>query len=123
MALIDVSFLMRDPDFADSATLIIRTMTVNQHGEGEITETSEPITASIQKPTAEQLTFVPESARLDDFITVYYNGELFAQRPGGYADMILWRGRRYQVMHIVENYINFGGGHTVALCGMEEVHA
>jgi len=123
MALIDVSDLLRDPDFTNLVTLIRRTSTVNQHGENVLTETACNIAASVQGINAEDLVKLPEGARLSDVITVFYRGELQPESKGGYSDIIVWQGRRYQVKTIDENFMNFGAGFTRAICVMEEVHA
>lgn len=123
MALIDVSDLLRDPDFTNVVTLIRRGSSVNEHGENVLTETSCNIVASIQGVNAEDLTKLPEGARLSDVITVYFRGELQPEAPNGYSDIIVWHGHRYQVKTVDENFMNFGAGFTRALCVMEEVRA
>lgn len=121
MALIDVSDLLRDPDFTNVVTLIRRASTVNTHGEHVMTETSCNIVASVQGINAEDIVRLPEGARLSDIITVYYRGDLQPESKGGYSDLIVWQGRRYTVKTIDENFINFGAGFTRAICVMEEV--
>lgn len=122
MALIDVSDLLRDPDFTNVVTLIRRTSTINGHGEHEMTESPCNIVASVQGINTEDLVRLPEGARLQDLITVYYRGELQAESKGGYADIIVWQGHRYQVVTVDESFMNFGAGFTRALCKMEEVN-
>lgn len=121
MALIDVSDLLRDPDFTNVVTLIRRSVSINGHGENVMSETSCPIVASVQGLNAEDIVKLPEGARLSDVITVFYRGDLQPESKGGYSDIIVWQGRRYQVKTIDENFINFGAGFTRAICVMEEV--
>ena len=121
MALIDVSDLLRDPDFTNTVTLIRRAVAVNEHGETVMTETPCYITAVVQGANAESLERVPEGARLSDLIEVYYKGALHAESPGGYADVIVWSGKRYQVFEVVEDFMNFGAGFTKAICKLEAV--
>lgn len=123
MALIDVSDLLRDPDFTNIVTLIRRTSSINGHGEHTMTENACNIVASVQGINTEDLERLPEGARLHDLITVYYRGDLQAESVGGYADVILWQGKRYQVVTVDENFINFGAGFTRAICKMEETRA
>lgn len=123
MARIDVSELLSDPDFTDSITLIIRASTVDSFGENVMTETASTITAVVQGYSTETLERVPTGARLSDLIEVYYRGQLTAERPGGYADVIVWRGKRYQVFEITEDFINYGVGFTKAVCKLEGVNA
>ena len=121
MALIDVSDLLRDPDFTNVVTLIRRSVSINGFGENVMSETSCPIVASVQGLNAEDIVKLPEGARLSDVITVFYRGDLQPESKGGYSDIIVWQGRRYQVKTIDENFINFGAGFTRAICVMEEV--
>jgi hypothetical protein len=123
MALIDVSELLTDPDFTNTATLIRRSSTVNTYGENTMVETSSSITAVVQGANTESLERVPEGARLSDLIDVYYKGQLTAESPGGYADIIVWQGKRYQVFEVVEDFMNYGAGFTKAVCKLEAVNA
>ena len=83
MALIDVSDLLRDPDFTNVVTLIRRASAVNDHGEHVMTETSCNIVASVQGINSEDIVRLPEGARLSDVITVYYRGDLQPESKGG----------------------------------------
>ena len=123
MALIDTSFLLTDPDFTNQVTLIRRSVAINTYGEGQLTETQSTITAVVQGDNTEMLEFVPEGARLSDLITVWYRGQLTAEQPGGYADIIVWSGKRYQVKEVSEDFMNFGAGFTKAICMLEPVNA
>ncbi len=123
MALIDVSDLLRDPDFTNVVTLIRRASTINAHGEHVMTETPFNIVASVQGINTADLVRLPEGARLQDLITVYYRGDLQAESKDGYADIIVWQGHRYQVRTVDEEFMNFGAGFTRAICSMEEVSA
>ena len=121
MALIDVSDLLRDPDFTNVVTLVRRSSSINEHGEHVMTETPCNILASVQGANAEDIVRLPEGARLSDIITVYYRGDLQPESKGGYSDLIVWQGRRYTVKIVDENFMNFGAGFTRAICVMEEV--
>lgn len=124
MAMLDVSDILLDPELTDLVTLIHRQSNVNGHGENELTETVVPnVRMCVQGAGPEALERVPDAARLSDLITVYYRGELTAESPGGYCDVIMWRGRRYQVKVIPSNYMNFGAGYTMADCLLEAANA
>ena len=123
MALIDVSELLLDPDFADDAILIKRTLSVNANGEAVISEMEIPITAVIQGVNNKDLVKLPEGARLSDAITVFYQGQLQAESQNGYSDIIVWCGRRYEVGPVTENFMNHGAGFTKAICVGEHVRA
>jgi hypothetical protein len=87
-----------------------------------LTETSSSITAVVQGANTETLERVPEGARLSDLIDVYYKGVLHAESPSGYADVIVFGGKRYQVFQVIEDFVNFGAGFTKAVCKLEPVN-
>ena len=116
--MIDVSELLTDPDFSSTATLIKRASTVNEFGEQVIVETPITIIAVVQSAGKETLTRIPAGARLSDIIDVYYKGTLEVQSTGGYADVIVWRGRRYQVQDTEQRDY-----YTKAICSLEAVSA
>lgn len=123
MAKIDVSEILCDPDFLDVVQLIKRASTVNQYGEHVLSETTCNIKACVQSIGSEDLEKMPEGARLHDMIMVYYKGELFPERKGGYSDIIFWQGYRYEVLTIDQNFLNYGKGFTKAICKMENQRA
>lgn len=122
MANIDVSFLLSDPDFTDQITLIHRAATINDFGEMELTETPETITAVVQGPNTEDLVQNPTAAWLTDAISIWWRGTFTVEAPGGYSDVIVWRGRRFIVEMVDEDFVNWGTGWTRALCRLEAVN-
>lgn len=123
MAKIDVSDLLLDPDFLDNVTLIRRSSTVDGNGEGVLSETPSTVKMCVQGANTETLQRMPEGARLSDIITVYYRGALNVESAGGYADVIVWGGKRYQVKETPEDFMNYGNGFTMANCLLEPVNA
>lgn len=124
MAKIDVSDLLTDPDFTDKATLIHRAQTVNNKGRAALTETivTPPITVVVQNIDTEILEKYPDLATLSDKITVWYRGVLTAESVNGYSDVVVWKGDRYLVKYVDEDYMNFGKGWTKAVCVLEKVN-
>lgn len=120
MALIDVTELLTDPDFTDHITILSRTSSVNTHGENQLTETSRAAVAVVEAGSGETLKRLPAGAVLTDYITVYTREHLVADSPGGYADVILWDGKRYLVQ-VVTSWTNWGPGWTQADCLIEKV--
>jgi hypothetical protein len=118
MALLDVSELLADPDFCDQITRIARSVTLVK-GETTIAETSGMIYGSVQGAEKEDLEKVPEAAILSDIIRVYSNSRLYPERPSGYSDIIVWKGARYAVKTVPEDFMHFGGGHCMALAVKE----
>jgi hypothetical protein len=123
MALIDVSELLTDPDVTTAVTLIRRASSVNEFGENALIETPVQITAVVQSGSSETITRAPEGVLLSDIISVYYAGILTGQQVGGYADVIIYNGRRYTVYEVPENFMNHGAGFTMANCKLEAVNA
>lgn len=122
MALQDLAQYMIDPDFVDEVTLIRRTpQVIGDKGRASFAETSSQVYMSVQGMKAETLNREPNDAWLTDAIDVYYAGVLYGAAPEGYADVIVWRGKRYQVEAVVENYSNYGAGWTHAVCRLEPV--
>ena len=119
MAQIDVSELLVDPDFTDRVTRIQRSSSVNGFGEHVLVETPSPIIAVVQSGDTDELTRMPDGLRLADIITVYYRGELSLESPGGYADVIVWRGNRYVAKEMIQQNLNYGAGFTQAMCLLE----
>jgi hypothetical protein len=123
MALIDVSYLLNDPDFSDSFTLITRTQTINSYGESVLSESSSTVYGVIQAIDGDILKRVPQDAQLGVEIVVYYRGKLNAEKAGGYCDVIVWNNVRYLVKNVIENYINWGSGWSSAVCSRELAYA
>lgn len=121
MADIDVSDLLLDPDFTSEVTLISRAASVDEHGESVLDEVSRRVSAVVQGSQSEDLIRLPEGARLSDLITVYLRGRLHTETDDGYADVIVFDGKRYQVRTVDEDYMNFGAGYTRAICSLESV--
>lgn len=115
--MIDVSELMDDPDFVspDPVVLIRRKQAVNNFGEGELTETSTGIVGIVQAGAGDMLERLPDAAKLNETIRIWTRTVLQAEGEGdGYADLILWQGRRWQVMPRMY-WGNWGNGYTKAI--------
>jgi hypothetical protein len=125
VARIDVSELMRDPDFLSSVTLIRRTNTVASTGEVTVSNGSSASVSMVVQPGAgDMLERLPESVRSKELITLWYKSELYNQAttPGNYADIVVWRGRRFVVEH-VEPFDNWGRGYYQGVASLEALSA
>ena len=120
MARIDVSFLLKDPDFVNSISIVRRTTTVNDFGENELTEETISAIASVQAADGKTLLSLPETARLEDYKNIYTKTKLIADETGKYSDIIIWEGNRYQLIKIYP-WGNFGQGWYKGLCKIEKV--
>ncbi len=113
MALIDVSDLMSDPDFADEFTVRRCVQTMNETGRPGVTFTDIPAIGSVQSSDGATLDVQPEGSRSVEMIAVFTTFPLREVSAGFEADRIVWRGREYRVTK-VRDYTNFGGGHVEA---------
>jgi hypothetical protein len=120
MAFIDVSELMTDSDFTDSVTLITRVQAINEYGENVLTETSTTATMIVQPASPHDMEFLPEGGKIHETKSVFYKGVFSDMVGSGYTDIILWNGKRYQVVP-VDDFTNWGVGYTHALAVMESV--
>ena len=116
MARLNVGRLLLNPAFTDPVKLIQRMETIDAVGRVVLTETITDIIAVVQDRGPQMLTRLPEGAYLTDEITVIYRGELSAQRVNGYADMVEWKGKRYEVKNVSDDFQNYGKGFTKAQC-------
>lgn len=124
MSDLDISFLLRDPDFVSKdIPLIKRTSMVDDYGRNQLIETQSKIDAVVQPATPEILDKLPYGATLSDSIFVYYSGRLSAEEESsGYCDVIVWQGKRWLVKSIPEDYMHIGNGWTKALCIKEKLN-
>ena len=123
MALQDVAQYMIDPDFVDQVLLQRRTpQGVDQYGRTTFVTNTSPVYMCVQGKKEEKLTREQNDAWLTDAIDVYYAGILYGASPGGYADVVVWKDKRYQVESVVDNYSNYGAGWTHAVCRLEAVN-
>lgn len=124
MGQIDVSELLVDPDFVEQTpvTVISRTSTVNNRGRNELAEVSRNVIAVVQPASGNTLKRLPDGAQLSRWCTVYTQQTLKEGGEGGYPDIVVWKGRRYQVQ-LVADYSNWGAGWTRADCELEGVES
>jgi hypothetical protein len=117
---IDITELLSDPDFTDQLQLIKRTETIGDDGRTILAEAASTITVVVQAPEASILIRYPDLAEYNSKVCIWYRGELSVAGEGTYADMIVWRNRRWQAWRIVEDYMNWGAGWTMAIFVAEE---
>jgi len=123
MARINVSRILRSPQFTDDIVIYRRLAVVNEFGEEVLTD-SDPINdvAVVQNASVNDLKFLPDSAELSNSIAVYYNGILNLETETTYADVIMWKGKRYQVENL-EAWDNWGQGFFKAICLQVDAYA
>lgn len=119
MAQIDVSELMVDPDFIDKITLIHQSSSVNSHGENVIGETSVYTVGSVQPANEKAIKRLPDALQVSDMSSFWVKGVIIATEPGKYTDVLVFRGKRYQIVSI-QNWSNFGAGFSEGICVEEQ---
>lgn len=116
--MIDVSELMDDPDFVspDPVTVTRRAVDVNTHGETVLNPTTTAIVAIVQNGPGDMLERRPEAAVYSEYIRVWSRFQFEAESVGGYADIVNFRGKQYQVMPR-DFWGNWGQGYNKVLAG------
>lgn len=118
MALIDVTQLLHDPDFIDPVSIVTRVPTVNTFGENAIVETTADTFGSVQAASGKDLKRLPEALQLADVSSFWIQGVIQASATGQYASILVFKGKRYQVIH-VDDWSNFGAGYCKGFCVAE----
>jgi galactose-6-phosphate isomerase len=120
MADLDVSFLLDDSLFVDEFQLFKRQASVNQDGEGIMPDgKAVNCTGSVQPASQRDIERLPEALRNHEAIRIYTREVLSADEQGRYADVVVWRGSRWQVK-AVDDWSNYGDGYVKAICLMEQ---
>lgn len=88
--------------FATRYNCLHRAQSISVYGETVLTETAFTIQASIQPTTGKELEFLPESAFLTESIKIFSKEALTSAIPGGYGDIVIFNGVRYQVVRSMQ---------------------
>ena len=116
--MIDISFLLEDPDFVSPVTL---SRDKGEWEEGRFLHKRTPMTilASVQPAASEDVVMTPQGNQINCDIAVYSASPILATRQGdgseeeGTADEIQWRGEWY-VVRGAEEWSDYG--YCKALC-------
>ncbi len=121
MPALDVSEVLNDPDIAgDAFTVLRRTQTVNNYGEGGVATQTLPAFGSVQ-PTGDNSLVREEAYQVQaNSITVYTTFPLRgpgkdAQGNSYQPDVVVWQGNHYLVK-VVNDWSSFGTGFVQADC-------
>jgi hypothetical protein len=123
MARINVSRILRSPRYTDEILIYRRIDVINEFGEFTPVD-QDPITdiAVVENASVNDLKMLPDTATLDNTILVIYNGLLNLETEDTYADIVLWKGKRYQVRD-VKDWSNWGQGFIKAICQQVDAYA
>ena len=116
MALIDVSDILCDPDFADRGIVCERNIqTIGEDGMAHNETKRIKFTGVVTPDTGDLLERLDEGERVKGRITIHSQVPLRDGAEGGSADIVIWKGKRYTVSRI-SDLTNFGRGFTRASC-------
>lgn len=116
MALLDVSEILFDPDFADTGIICERSIqAIGDDGMAINDLTMITFTGVVTPDMGDVLERVDEGERIKGRITIHSRFQLRDGAEGGSADIIVWKGKRYTVSK-VSDLGNFGRGFTRASC-------
>lgn len=118
MAEIDVTELFTDPDFVDEMQIVRRKAAVNSRGENMVKETTIEAVGSIQPTDGKTLQRLPEALRLKNLSTFWVRGVINTTQGCAYPDVLVFKGRRYQVEHVFD-WTNWGAGWSEGVCVFE----
>lgn len=119
MGQIDVTEVLADPDFVDAITLIHRTPNVDDFGNNQLTERSEPTYGSVQPASGRTLQRLPEALRVANVSSFWVKGKIVSDGSCQYPDIISFKGQRYAVQ-VVFDYTNWGEGWCEGTCVREK---
>ena len=107
--MLDLSFLMDDPDFCSSCVLRSFRITGNDHGRPIYEKTEKQIVAVIQPATAEDMQRLAETAGgvTTETLVIYTQEKLSTGAHENGADMIVFEGQVYEVCQ-VEDFLPNG---------------
>jgi hypothetical protein len=117
MALLDVSEVLADPDFADPLVCERITQIVGSDGIAVNTPREIPFVGVVTTDTGAVLDRAAAGERVLETITVHTPFRLIAGEPGITADVARWDGRRYTVARVAKNS-HFGRGFVAASCDL-----
>ena len=120
MALIDITELLDDPDFADAFFLMRQTQTVDSNGLAHNAETATPCEGACFPGSGNKLIRTRDGDRVEADITIVTRTILHDGRGAVPADSVEWMGQRYVVTY-VEDYANWGGGFVQAHCNLTDL--
>lgn len=116
MPLLDVSDILSDPDFADSA-IVTRTAVANDTATGRTIRvpTDIPISVVYTSDKGQSLRRNPEAAISEGSVMFHSTFRFTDGGDGLDADIVTFLGRQWTVVS-VDDYSRYGAGFTVATC-------
>lgn len=112
MSLVDISFLIEDPDFAQPFIAYRKSGTWKK---GKFIQDENKIShfGIIQPASTEDIEQLPEGDRIKGVMCFYSRKEIYLTRTGnettdsGTSDEIEWHGKRYKIIQVMP-YLDYG---------------
>lgn len=118
MALIDVTALLVDPDFASVFHVERRIQYIDDHGRAiESRERFYDCSGSIQPISGKTLDLFPDLIRSSDQLEIWTTTRLSAPTERTAGDIVIWQEREYTV-DAVRDWSDWGAGFVVAVVSM-----
>lgn len=114
MALLDVTEILTDPDFADDFPVKRRAESVGQNGRSELQVRDMKGVGVICAASPSDLERLPEDQRMRRTISIVTQFRLQGPSPGYQADLVGWQGDFFVIVDI-QPYTNYGAGFVQAL--------
>jgi hypothetical protein len=116
MPLIDVSFLLSDPDFASLIAIVRITETVGNDGMAVRAESLvQGVLAVVQPAAGTQLMIRADGTIVADMIHVFCQTRIKAENDTQPADIVVYGGHRY-VVRSADDWSEYGHGYYRATC-------
>lgn len=117
MALLDVNFVLKDPDLSEIFTVRRRQQVIDVHGRSTIVETDyKNVVGVINAGDPNDLIRDnPEYEIFRNTISLVTDFDLIGAMEGYLPDIVLWRGANYTAVYI-NQYPQFGPGFIQAVC-------
>ena len=117
-SLIDITQSLGDPDFVAPIQQISRKYQVDSFGKTVITECVFNTVGSVQPISGADVQKVPELMRVVNMKTFWIKGQIIASEPGKYSDILVFLGRRFQIL-TVDDWSQWGVGYSQGVCVAE----
>jgi hypothetical protein len=115
MALIDITELLTDPDYASPIAIVTRVPSVNFLGENYLNETTKMTWGCVEPANGKSISRLPESLRVSNLMSFWIRGVIVTSEPEQYPAILLFKGNRFQVK-IVFDWSGWGSGWSEGLC-------
>lgn len=107
MALISVSELLVDADFADPVTVLRQVETVDDDGMVQLVQQRINLVAVVQSMSGEELALLPDLARAEGTMEILTTFPLAIATDSTAADEVIWGNKTYTVISIAR-FGNYG---------------